>query len=400
MHLSKFIFDRSGNTAMMFALIMLPLLAVIGLALDVSRHRTAQTQFDNALDAAALTSARLLGEGILTQDEIKAEALDLFRADMANAESGLDCLDPNIVFDMATNDVQISSSCVLPTTLAGLVGVDQFNVSGSSTASANKTRLDLALMLDVSGSMAGTKMTALQDAANVAIDMLIPNNNVGRVRIAIAPYSTAVNAGVYGGSVIDPGIYDPQSPSANCATERLGLNARTDAAPGINKWLANAATLCPAAGVVALSEDKAMLHTQIDALVAESGTAGHLGVAWAWYLISPKWAGIFPPASAPHAYTDPISVKAVILMTDGEFNTEYEISLGDSTTQARELCSRMRAEGIIIYSVAFEAPVAGQQILKQCATSPAHYFEATGSAELMAAYRNIAAQLNSLRLVD
>lgn len=400
MRFSAFVSDKSGNTAMMFALVMLPLLAMIGLALDVSRHRTAQIQFEDALDAAALTSARLLGEGVLTQAEIKTQALDLFWSDMANAESGLDCLDSGIVFDVATNDVTISSGCVLPTTLAGLVGVDQFNVSGTSTASANKTRLDLALMLDVSGSMAGTKMTALQDASNVAIDMLIPNNNAGRVRIALAPYSMAVNAGVYASSVIDPGVYDPLSPSASCTTERLGLNARTDAAPGINKWLANAATTCPAASVVPLSEDKVMLHSQIDALVADSGTAGHLGVAWAWYLISPKWASIFPPASAPQAYSDPISVKAVILMTDGEFNTEYESSLGDSTTQARELCSRMRDAGIIIYSVAFEAPVAGQQILQQCATSPAHYFEATGSTELVAAYSNIAAQLNSLRLVD
>ena len=400
MHLSGFLTNKSGNTAMMFALIMLPLLAVIGLALDVSRHRTVQIQFDGALDAASLAAARLLAKGDLTQAEISAAALDIFDSNIANAESGLICEVPSISFDTVTNDVSVSGVCQLPTTMAGIVGVPYFNVSGSSIAATNRTRLDLSLMLDISGSMNGAKLAALQDASNTAIDMLITGNNNGRVRIALAPYSNAVNAGSYGAAVIDPHDYDSSQSWANCTTERTGLNARTDAVPAYGKFLGYAATSCPNASVTPLTEDKTLLHDEVNALNAAGGTAGHLGVAWAWYLIAPTWDSIFPSASAPRGYNDPITIKAVILMTDGEFNTEYEISLGDSTYQARELCQRMRAEGIVIYSVAFQAPVAGQQILQQCASSPAHYFEATGSAELLDAYTSIATELNSLRLVE
>ena len=53
-----------------------------------------------------------------------------------------------------------------------------------------------------------------------------------------------------------------------------------------------------------LSTDKTMLKRRVDKLVTSGSTAGHLGTAWAWYLLSPKWGYLFPAASAPGPYSD------------------------------------------------------------------------------------------------
>ena len=80
---------------------------------------------------------------------------------------------------------------------------------------------------------------------------------------------------------------------------------------------------CVTPTIMPLSSDKTALHTTIGTLTANGSTAGHIGIAWGWYMISPNWGGLFPSGSQPAAYGAPHTIKAVILMTDGDFNTDY-----------------------------------------------------------------------------
>ena len=120
-------------------------------------------------------------------------------------------------------------------------------------------------------------------------------------------------------------------------------------------------------------------------------------MAWARYLISPNWSGVWPSASAPLPYGDPRDVKAVILMTDGEFNTEYS-ALGTSAQQARQHCDAMKADGVVVYAVAFQAGGAAEALLQQCATSASTYFRTSTGSALRDAYREIGLQLRRLRI--
>jgi hypothetical protein len=106
---------------------------------------------------------------------------------------------------------------------------------------------------------------------------------------------------------------------------------------------------------------------------------------------------VWPAASAPLPYGDPRKVKAVILMTDGEFNTQYS-TLGASAQQARQSCAAMKADGVIVYAVAFQAGGAADTLLQQCASAPATYFRTSTGAALRNAYRQIGLQLRQLRL--
>ena len=51
--------DRSGNVSMLFGLVVIPLTAFIGLAVDFGRVYAVKSQTQSALDAAALAAGRV-----------------------------------------------------------------------------------------------------------------------------------------------------------------------------------------------------------------------------------------------------------------------------------------------------------------------------------------------------
>ncbi|MBO6687815.1 MAG: VWA domain-containing protein [Henriciella sp.] len=216
--------------------------------------------------------------------------------------------------------------------------------------------------------------------------------------------------------------------SSTCVWERDGAQKFTDAAPGSNAYLAHQqawfvedpkhrdggywktghpnrpdhswyrGTECRNAVPVGLTNKRSDLISYVNSLNAGGGTAGHLGVAWSWYLVSPNWSGVFLGSSAPLAYTEPDANKVVILMTDGAFNAEIFPEQGSSSTQARALCDSMKRQGIQVYAVALNAPTSGKRVLEYCASGPEHFFEPSNADELTDAYRKIATSISDLRI--
>jgi len=155
---------------------------------------------------------------------------------------------------------------------------------------------------------------------------------------------------------------------------------------------------CRSAEPVELTNNRSTLSTYITSLNAGGFTAGHLGVAWTWYLVAEDWDEVFKDDAAPLAYSEPDSAKVVILMTDGAFNTEVFPEQGDSATQARALCDNMKGKDIAVYAVALNAPPAGQSVLSYCASGPDYYFQPETGEQLTDAYKQIAASISDLRI--
>lgn len=77
-------------------------------------------------------------------------------------------------------------------------------------------------------------------------------------------------------------------------------------------------------------------------------------------------------------------------------------SLTPTTTmddQLQDMCDFARANRVIVFGVAFEAPFNGQAQIAQCATSPAHYFNAQG-LQIQTVFNAIAAQIQRLKLIQ
>lgn len=157
-------------------------------------------------------------------------------------------------------------------------------------------------------------------------------------------------------------------------------------------------TECRASEPVGLTNNRTVLNNHINSLNAGGGTAGHLGVAWSWYLVSENWAGVFTGTEAPLAYSEPDSDKVVILMTDGSFNAEIFPEQGTSDAQARALCDGMKGSGIKVYTVALNAPSSGRRVLEYCASGAEYFFQPETAAELTDAYKQIATSISDLRI--
>jgi hypothetical protein len=166
-----------------------------------------------------------------------------------------------------------------------------------------------------------------------------------------------------------------------------------------------------------------MLKRRIDKLEIAGSTAGQMGTAWAWYMLSPSWANLWPAANRPAAYHADAVKKIAILMTDGEYNTGHcngviakdsgtgsggnstkidcNANNGSSNSQAQQLCTAMKSgTGITVFTIGFD--LAGNQTaistLRNCASDTSKFYEAANGDELRQAFRDIAIQVAKLRL--
>ncbi|ATC23212.1 pilus assembly protein TadG [Caulobacter vibrioides] len=227
--------------------------------------------------------------------------------------------------------------------------------------------------------------------------------------------------------------YERVNSQSTCATERIGSQAYTDAAPstayvGSHYPTAgsSSSTVCPTATITPLSTDKTALKAQINGLTVGGATAGHIGLAWGWYMVAPNFGYLWPNASQrPAAYKARDLMKVVILMTDGGFNMTYcnsvvarnigsgtnigdderincDATNGSSFDQAAELCDSIKASAndITLYTVGFTVgnDQTARNFLTNCASSTDKaYFPATGH-ELKASFQAIAQEISNLRI--
>ncbi|MEM9550722.1 MAG: TadE/TadG family type IV pilus assembly protein [Pseudomonadota bacterium] len=75
--------------------------------------------------------------------------------------------------------------------------------------------------------------------------------------------------------------------------------------------------------------------------------------------------------------------------------------VGWSTKDARTrtMCNTAKEKQVIVYTIAFEAPSGGEAVLRDCASSPNHFFDVEG-LEISDAFASIASSIRKLRLTQ
>ncbi|WP_454718292.1 ubiquitin-activating E1 FCCH domain-containing protein [Caulobacter segnis] len=515
--------DQRGAIAVQFALLAIPLSVLVFALVDLGRMGLQRRQMQDALDAATLMAARSTA---ITDAELEAIGDPAFVAEIAGLNLGLTA--SNSTFkNGATNHVIGTATGVLKPIIANLWTGANFTVVATSDVVRSSKDLEVAVVLDITGSMSGSRITDLKTASSDLVDIIVRDVQTPFYsKVAIIPYSVGVNlgsyadagrgavparnitaiskasqavvtsnghgfikddqisfAGVGGMTMLNGKTYNVKSVTTNtftidantsntnaytsggvatcekstnpgckifaytsagntseerdistCVSERTGTNAYTDVAPstspvGTNYPTTkddsyNSANPCPTATITPLSSDKTALKGQINALAIGGSTAGQIGFAWGWYMVSPNFGYMWPNASQrPAAYLTKDLMKVVVLMTDGAFNTPYcngviakdagsgsgnnsdhnscNATNGDPFSQTRKMCDEMKKTkyGLTIYTVGFDVDDAtAKSMLQYCASKSENaFFPSTGS-ELKTTFKSIAQEISALRI--
>jgi Flp pilus assembly protein TadG len=474
--------DEKGTIAIIFALMTVVVSSLVGGAVDFGRAVTVREQMQNAVDASVLAAARVWQtEQNLAQAE--QHALKYYAGTKPDgAHSSVTRFEP----DLARNSIVMEAQATVAAPFLSMVMPDGFTVRASAEAllaagGNGDTSLEISMMLDVTGSMSGTKITDLKAAAKDLIDIVVWSDQSTRTsKVAIVPFANGVNLGSttlvdqVRGTLKTGSCLSSSSPctayttntsptstqwtwgapatfyrftntsgststfraSSYCVSERIGTDRYTDAAPNAaarrvgpiyqsgNSSEADRCSMVKGTNyqinaVVPLSSNKDALKQHVDNMQLAGATAGQIGTAWAWYMLSPNWSYLWPQAHRPVAYNTEGVQKIAILMTDGEYNTAHcngvmsmnsanngtrincNANNGISDTQADEMCAAMKnGTGITVYTVGFAlgGNTTAINTLRNCASDASKFYEASDGAELRQAFRDIALQVAKLRL--
>ncbi len=435
----RFLRQQAGGVLVLWAFAVVPVVIGVGTVVDLSRAYMARSRLTFALDAAGL-AAGAAGD---TEAEIRAIAEQFFFANFPAGAVGTPTT-PVVTIDGGV--INISGSVTVETTIMKLVGQGALTVTAS--AEILRKGLELALILDNTGSMKGSKLNALRNASQDLIDILFQVPELqSNLKVAVVPYSAAVNVGdIAPGLVpsVDPAEYDPSDDDKwkGCVLARAAPNDSLDTPGGAgNDWqrylwesasdndypptdtdpaLCNASTGpnlgCPTP-IVPLTGDKTLLDAAVSGMEAwcRGGTFSNVGMVWGWRVLSPG-----APFTQALPYETPGFDKVAILMTDGVngyFQSDYAAyervadgNLGTTSKSAAkiilnnrlsEVCENMKDAGIIIYTITFQLGSSSTKLIyENCASDPDKYFDSPNGSALQASFQKIAEQLINLRVTQ
>jgi len=440
---ARFKKDNAGNFAIMAAATVAVLIAGLAVSVDVSNGYFAKQRLQDTTDAIALLAAR--GQ-IETQADLDAAANEYLQLIYPGAEG------VNISLESITRDgdlVTVSATNKIPTYFTGIFGSSGMDIGAASQALYSNRNLDIALVLDTTFSMNGSKLGSLKVAANNLVDTFEDFENEN-LRVSVVPFAQYVNVGTsrrnanwldvpadeeiffqrrdvisrtncrtvpnngtrdgvaVGGTrqqcdvVRGPEYTDSRIATwQGCVGSRLAPNhERVDFGGNRIPGILNSQGRC-GTEIRPLTTNMNQVKQTINALNAEGNTYIPAGLAWGWRALDNR-EPLTEAAGLPAGDTD----KVMVIMTDGEnFRSKDGIlhSLRDGGNDAnrttQRLCDRIKNDDIQVFTIAYEVTdTPTQNLLRNCATSNGNFFNATNAQELNDAFQAIGNSLNELRI--
>jgi Flp pilus assembly protein TadG len=451
----RFAGANDGNIAILFGIAVIPIISFVGAAVDYTRAVSARSAMQAALDSTALMLAKDLTEGTINTSQISTKADQYFRALYTNAEAKSIAVTASYTQTSGNGStILINGSGTIDTGFMRVVGFPTMDFKTSSTSAWGNVRMRIAMVLDVTGSMASSgKMAAMQKAAKSLVDQLsLLNKNTGDIYISMVPFAKDVNLGTsYKDETwIDWDFWSDQNPTwgtcskaskttksdclstsgrtwtpdktkwTGCVTDRSQDYDITNTPPSStsaltmvvpeeyvtkDRWGNVTEQYCktgnsPYVGkIVPLTNDWATLKADIDKLEPTGNTNQGIGLAWGWLTLG---VGVVPfnaPAkdTANYDYRD-----AIVLLSDG-LNTQnrWYTNAGDIDTRQQKLCDAAKKppNNITIYTVQVNTggdPTSA--VLQNCASGSDKFYLVTDPDKTLTVFNSIGQSLARLRV--
>lgn len=364
--------DETGSLTIFGLFIFILLLMMSGMAVDLVRQEHARVSIQNTIDTAVVAASSLTQEA-----QSKAEVEALVKDYMAKAG-----FDPSLVTvdsdlekpegsdEIISRYVNASVNFQMDTMFMGMLGIDALQGHAASGAREGNEMIEIALVLDTSGSMNGTKMANLKAAAKNFVTTVLTNNGPDRTLISIIPYSQQVHMSADLMARLnlntDPVDVDTPASYTNAMTTYVPGNTATNCVrfrsddytshrlvdSGDIELLAHFARNStgsysqPSAGarwcrdskahVMLFQNDETTLHDHIESMTATGWTAVDIGMNWGVGVLHQSFQSVvtgmnadgLAPDSAigfPVALGTPDVKKYVVLMTDGINTHQYDL---------------------------------------------------------------------------
>jgi Flp pilus assembly protein TadG len=260
--------DEGGNVFILFGACAVPLLLLMGGVIDLARYSRYKMELANALDSAALALGRKGEE--YTEEQAK-EFVQNYIASFGLTDSYFTLDEDDYIVTKTEEGFQVTAVGSVATIFLPLgamardgVGITSMDLNIAAEVVHNSNRLELALVLDNTGSMncAGTvtttcannwsapaadsRIVALKSAANTLVDTLMKDDmeDPDQVKIALVPFEGMVNVASTGFDVTNPPSWIEWTDEAQATFAGRNLNtwnvdADTDLERVGHKWLFN-----------------------------------------------------------------------------------------------------------------------------------------------------------------
>ena len=196
--------DESGNIIAITAAAVLPMIAVVGGAVDMSRIYMTKARLQAACDAGALAGRKAMATTNYTI-AAKARADSMFNFNFVPADHEATLVPgESRIFNSSANAqgaVTGQAKARLPTVLMKIFGKTETDLSVTCGADLQVPNIDIVMVLDVTGSMDETingtkKIDSLKSSVKsfyTTIANLLPAGSTSQIRYGFVPYSQAVN---------------------------------------------------------------------------------------------------------------------------------------------------------------------------------------------------------------
>ncbi|ABV94003.1 hypothetical protein Dshi_2267 [Dinoroseobacter shibae DFL 12 = DSM 16493] len=525
--------DEAGVLTGFSLYIFILMMMIAGLTIDLMRYEAVRTRLQATSDRAVLAAADLD-----QTTNAKAVVEDYFaKAGMSQYLDGV-----QVSKGLNFKEVEAQVSATIPTWFMNMSGIETLDAFARSKAEERIQNIEVSLVLDISGSMGWDgKLANMRTAADQFVrTMMAGNDNVaadgtGLTSVSIIPYHAVVNVP---DELLDEYAVSTQQTVSNCvrftATDFQSISIdRTKTLDRLAHFDRNNSNLHTFNGdrligrpwcqvgtygaILPWSTSVTDLTNKVAELGASGNTATDIGMKWAAALLDPGTQNIVDDmidgghleadlAGRPVLYSDPETIKVVVLMTDGENTSQYDLKnefkgtmspvwwdeasdsyfvyfqnranndkkpwwnvgrtpesdtngndsdkgswewelgepsarqlshaelfgtfsvrfisefffrvkndnqktirekyrnavtryTGNSTADGytEQICDQLKAQDVVIFTIGFEAPQRGQDLMRYCASSSGHYFDVEG-VEISEAFSSIANTIQQLRL--
>lgn len=358
--MDRFRRDEEGSGTILTLFFFLIMLVMAGLGIDTMRYEMERTHLQSTLDAAVLAGAGA-PEGT-DKDGIKAIVEDYFaKNDMSDYLHAIDSDGKgadDIVTSLNATKVYAEASMDIDTYLMKLSGVETLGAFVASEAQVRQPKLEIVLVLDVSGSMTGEKLANLKVAAKEFVSTILDASNAGDAVISVVPFSWSVTPPW---TVFNTLAVDRTHNYSTClkfrdadfkhATLTSGASALSSGIPvqhmiytsvyGSFDNLNDQWRSCYTDNYMEFlpySISESVLHAKIDSFEANGNTSGHQGMNWGAALLDPTFRAVSSDliangevnaslSNVPADYNEPETLKVIVMMGDGANTASYFFDL-------------------------------------------------------------------------